>query len=632
MAIIFVGLALQCLLLCFIECNAQLDSDSVFFNYRNGSLRKIKSFQRNTQFIQKGEDHHPIDAANSITLGPSTDFVQEDDINNKNRSNLKCPTWTYQNNVGSESVCQCGSDIDGVVKCNTTLKKVSIVDGYCITYNEHRNEVVAGKCVYGFLLGSVYRKLPFNVSKLNEAMCGKLNRRGRLCSKCKKGYSPLVYSYDFKCIKCNSSNHIVNWVKYVAIATLPTTCFYFIIVLFIVNVLSPQLYMIVQIGQLVGSAVSIRPTIYLTHHNLLLFNRLLAVPYGTVNIDFFRSFVNNICIDLSTLQTLALDYITAIYPLILVIITYVFVELHARNFKPIVMIWKPFSIFLTGNLNWDIHSSIVKVFTTVLLLSYGKLLNVMFDLLLPTKLYNVRGESLGLYLYFDTSYKYFQQEHLPYAILALSIIFIFLIPPPLILLLYLIKGCRKCLNARGLALQTFVECFYGYYKDGTEPGMWDCRWFPVMWFLLKSLVLFAFFGISKNLLCYVSLILFAIGVTITVVILKPYKLPYAKYNTIDTVFLLLLAMWCASMTFLDEAWIRSKKLATLALIITITIAVTPIIYVSMLFAYWLYKTCLQNCCNKCLEKLTNNRMREQNFDDSSLINALEQERNPPLTL
>ena len=409
MAIIF-GLALQCLLLCFIECNAQLDSDSVFFNYRNGSLRKIKSFQRNTQFIQKGEDHHLIDAANSITLDPATDFVHEDDINNKNRSNLKCPTWTYQNNVGSESVCQCGSDIDGVVKCNATLKKVSIVDGYCMTYNEHRNEVVAGKCVYGFLHGSVYRKLPFNVSKLNEAMCGKLNRRGRLCSKCKKGYSPLVYSYDFKCIKCNSSNHIVNWVKYVAIGTLPTTCFYFIIVLFRVNVLSPQWHMLVQIGQLAGSSINIRPIMYLTHLQIF---KVITIPYGILNIDFFRVFVNSICVDFTTLQTLALDYITAIYPLILVIITYVFVELHARNFKPIVFIWKPFSTFLSTKLNWDIHSSVVNIFSTFLLLSYGKLLNVTFDLLVPTRLYNVRGESLGLYLYYDSSYKYILSTRTP---------------------------------------------------------------------------------------------------------------------------------------------------------------------------------------------------------------------------
>ena len=190
--------------------------------------------------------------------------------------------------------------------------------------------------------------------------------------------------------------------------------------------------------------------------------------------------------------------------------------------------------------------------------------------------------------------------------------------------------CRKCLNARGLALQTFVESFNGYYKDGTEPGTWDCRWFPSMWFILKSLVLFAVFGISKNVLCYVVFVLFAIGVAITVMILKPYKLPYAKYNTVDTVFLLLLAMWCASVAFVIEAWVRAKKLVTLALIVSAFIPVTPIIYVSMLFAYWLYKTCLQNCCNNYLHKLVHNRQRELNLDDSNLIRALEQEREPLL--
>ena len=187
-------------------------------------------------------------------------------------------------------------------------------------------------------------------------------------------------------------------------------------------------------------------------------------------MDFFRTLVNSICLDLTTLQTLALDYIIAIYPLSLVALTYIIVELHVINFKPIVFIWKPFSTFLTERLNWDIHSSIVKVFPTFLLLSYGKLLNVTLDMLVPTRLYNVTGDSLGLYLYYDASYKYFSQEHLPYAILALSITFIFLLPPPMILALGLIKGCRGYLNSRWLVIQSFSECFYGYYKDGTEPG------------------------------------------------------------------------------------------------------------------------------------------------------------------
>ena len=182
------------------------------------------------------------------------------------------------------------------------------------------------------------------------------------------------------------------------------------------------------------------------------------------------SLVNSICLDLTTLQTLALDYITAIYPLSLVALTYIIVELHVKNFKPIVFIWKPFSTFLTERLNWDIHSSIVKVFSTFLLLSYGKLLNVTFDMLVPTRLYNVTGDSLGLYLYYDASYKYFSQKHLPYAILALSITFIFLLPPPILLALGLIKGCCGYLNSRWLVIQSFSECFCGYYKDGTEPG------------------------------------------------------------------------------------------------------------------------------------------------------------------
>ena len=65
--------------------------------------------------------------------------------------------------------------------------------------------------------------------------------------------------------------------------------------------------------------------------------------YGFWNLDFFlHVHPAQICLKVDTLQALALDYGIAFYPLALIIVTYVFTELHAHNFRVIVWICRPF--------------------------------------------------------------------------------------------------------------------------------------------------------------------------------------------------------------------------------------------------------------------------------------------------
>ena len=49
-------------------------------------------------------------------------------------------------------------------------------------------------------------------------MCGRLNRDGPMCSKCRKAFSPLIYSYyyyfEFKHVACKDSKYTCNyWLK-----------------------------------------------------------------------------------------------------------------------------------------------------------------------------------------------------------------------------------------------------------------------------------------------------------------------------------------------------------------------------------------------------------------------------------
>ena len=104
-------------------------------------------------------------------------------------------------------------------------------------------------------------------------------------------------------------------------------------------------------------------------------------------------------------------------------------------------LWKPFHrLFIYFRKQWNIKTSVIEVFATFLLLANLKFLNVSFDLLTPTEVYNINGSSLGLFLYYDASIAYFGKEHLPYAVLTLVVLFIFVLLPTVLLLLYPMRG------------------------------------------------------------------------------------------------------------------------------------------------------------------------------------------------
>ena len=102
--------------------------------------------------------------------------------------------WHYVNVNGK---CKCASETN-LIKCTDegTLMRI----GYCTTYTEDEG-LAMSKCPYlkmkrhaytTALKDPLYIVLPSNISKLNEYMCGPMNRKGSLCSECIDGFSHLL--------------------------------------------------------------------------------------------------------------------------------------------------------------------------------------------------------------------------------------------------------------------------------------------------------------------------------------------------------------------------------------------------------------------------------------------------------
>ena len=227
-------------------------------------------------------------------------------------------------------------------------------------------------------------------------------------------------------------------------------------------------------------------------------------------------------------------------------------------------------------------------FATFILLSYVKLLSVSSDLLIPTHVYNVKGSSLGLYLYYDATIEYFGDEHLPFAVLAVFVLLVFIIFPLLILLLYPMRCFQQCLGCCGVrwhALPIFIDAFQGCYKDGTN-GTWNCRYFAGAYFFARILF-FVTYVLSHTELFYGATLFVFVPLVIIIVIVQPYKPSYSTYNAVDSVLVLLAALWSATAVCINIADLKAHKWIMFFASLSYIVAILPLFYIFFITLHWM---------------------------------------------
>ena len=211
-------------------------------------------------------------------------------------------------------------------------------------------------------------------------------------------------------------------------------------------------------------------------------------------------------------------------------------------------LWRPFHAWCVCIRLRNIKTSLVDAFATFILLSCVKFLSVSFGLLIPARLFNIHGKTIGAkYLYFDGTIEYFGKDHLPYAILAVIILLVFIAFPCLLLCLFPCRCFQRCLvryHLRSLALTTFMDAFQGCYKDGTNNTR-DCRYFAPMYIILLC-VLLGSFATALSRFIYSAMVSILITFAIIIAIVRPYKSP--EHNVINTCLILVLALSATSVS------------------------------------------------------------------------------------
>jgi len=377
----------------------------------------------------------------------------------------------------------------------------------------------------------------------------------------------------------------------------PLTFFYLLVFFLKLDINSSQLHGFIIYSQFISIPTLARNLLLTTKSSHIIYcvvQFILAV-YGVWNLDFFRSYNNNICFRINSLATLSLDLIVAVYPLLLMLITYTMIELYYRNCKILVFILKPLGKwFSSWHTSFSVRTSLVNSFAAFLFLCNAKLLNINFDILTPVKLFQLHTSgdyNVTWRLYYDPTVRYFSSQHKWYAFAALMITISIVIIPLLTILLYSFRIFQKLLSLLPirwqLSIHTFMDSFQGCYKDGTEPGMRDCRWYGPMLYFIR-IVLMVVYGNTLN----GSFFLFgAIILTVFIIFtinVDPFK-PHLKHLSSSIVIFLLFinANYVSAIGAVTAGNHNFIVLILTFYIISLILALLPLPFVAFIALRWL---------------------------------------------
>ena len=395
----------------------------------------------------------------------------------------ECPPWfEWVNTSDSSGYCACPSQVPDFIHCDERNQRTSISQGSCIFYNPKEDITRGSGCSFFFPAHATKNgmfTLPANVSELNNVVCGNLSRevKGPLCGRCTNGTGPSVYSIGIECVSCSP----INIFYYLLLQYLPSTGMFLIVIIFRPNITSGPManYVLFCNFSVIYFRLNLR--LFVKPHNVATNLAKTALTLSAVwSFDTLLFISPHLCIShhMEEFYTPLLEFVATVYPFVLLLLTYAVIEMHRKNFVPVVYLWRWFSrVYVQFYRAWDPRSSMIQAFASLFYLSYARLSYLIWQAFEWSDVRHKEGNEHRL-LYIDPNVPYGSNKHVLLMTFSVAVaVFVFL-PPVLILVVYPTSLYRKISHWISpkwrLRIKTYVETFNGCLKDGTN-GTRDYR-------------------------------------------------------------------------------------------------------------------------------------------------------------
>ena len=252
----------------------------------------------------------------------------------------QCLPWFVPDNSSGLSQCVCSIYLPFMINCVQKEFASYLMQGHCAFHISDSNDTMVAQCPYVFpesLFEGFQLRLPKSVDTVNSFICTKLNREvgESTCGRCANGTGPSVTSIGSQCANCSS----VNVLYYILLQYLPATIIFLLVLLVKINVTSaPMAHYVLFCNAL---AVFFRThagyyTVFAfteTSHKYILRAFLTLNAIWSFDPLYFVSPALCLSPHIEDIDIPYIDILVTLYPFLLLMLTFVLIELHARDFR-----------------------------------------------------------------------------------------------------------------------------------------------------------------------------------------------------------------------------------------------------------------------------------------------------------
>ena len=530
-----------------------------------------------------------------------------------------CSKPGFLPNADGECVC-IDRSYAGLISCdfeNGTFT-ASVISGTWIgNYSKGgEDKILAGISQFLLYTDNDSTPLPSNWEELRNGnyLCEPFHREGVLCGSCQFGYSQAVNSYS--CVKCSGSDAVANWFLYLALEFLPMTAFFAALLFFDIRTTSGPGTAFIFYAQMINTCFDIGlDNVLGLKPGLQSLMLTYKIPYGIWNLQFFSILARPFCLlpGMDYYGILLISYLSAFYPLLLILIVTLLVRLYDCGYKPIIYLFRPLHrcLALSQRLG-KFRASAISAFAVFLVLCYTEVVFIAFDVFSINYLYDSNGDIVANDLpYYDSTISFSSPAMVGLCIgtglllLVFGLIFpVILLLPSLLQLAYRItKWDRFAYWMPWGRMQEFLQQFHGCYRDGTsgedhEYNVYNDRRFFSSFFLFLRPIMFSVYAFTPNNIYQYSIqTVFCLLMIFLIAVLRPFK--KNRDNVLNIGAFCLLGTMSALLAF-NYFEIISKDLSIPLLICQYILTLSPLVIVGVYFTIKLMKKL--SIVNKCKNK------------------------------
>ena len=435
------------------------------------------------------------------------------------------------------------------------------------------------------------------------------NDTGQLFLNCTSKGVPMNPDINI-CTKCDKYSLLV----FIVIEILPITIMVLLIIIFNIQLTNGSINGVVFYSQIISISYSVyfyystSYYYYYDYYYQYYFDSLTKIPCNVFNLDFTPFIYYVMCISPNTppLGVISFWYVIGFYPLLLLLLLYVWITLYDKGYKCVVFITRPFHRCMARFWSMTgIEPSFTHSIASIYILCFTQLAATSFKILS----FDPKNEVLGFHdtkFYYDMNQDYFKGAHGAVGFFAILVLLFLIVLPTLYILLYPFKWFHKlldCLHLRKQLLISLGDVFTGPYKNGTE-NTYDYRFMTGLYLLARIIILSQFvygqyfvFSIPISQACCSFLL------AVIVIIFRPFQRNIHNFAEFLIMFVTM-ALGCTNsvVSFLisrPKAYPESPTLGytTVSMILIVVLpTVNGLIFVIIIPGYIIYQV-HKSCCH-----------------------------------